>query len=66
MVVNFLDKGLEDLSVIRMIFDWGIKVFFDEKYVIYVWVDVLCNYIIVLGYMIDNDEEFKKYWFVNV
>ena len=67
MVANFLDKGLEDLSVTRTTFDWGIKVPFDEKHVIYVWVDALCNYITALGYMTDNDEEFKKkYSAVNV
>ncbi len=60
MVANFLDKGLEDLSVTRTTFDWGIKVPFDEKHVIYVWVDALCNYITALGYMTDNDEEFKN------
>lgn len=62
MVANFLDKGLEDLCVTRTTFDWGIPVPFDEKHVIYVWVDALCNYITALGYMTDNDEEFKKYW----
>ncbi|RDY23615.1 methionine--tRNA ligase [Romboutsia maritimum] len=66
MVANFLDKGLDDLCVTRTTFDWGIKVPFDEKHVIYVWVDALCNYITALGYMSDNDEEFKKYWPANV
>ena len=66
MVANFLDKGLEDLCVTRTTFDWGIKVPFDEKHVIYVWVDALCNYITALGYMSDNEEEFKKYWPANV
>lgn len=62
MYKNFLEPGLEDLSVTRTSFDWGIKVPFDEKHVIYVWVDALCNYITALGYMSDNEEEFKKYW----
>lgn len=66
MVANFLDKGLEDLCVTRTTFDWGIKVPFDEKHVIYVWVDALCNYITALGYMSENEEEFKKYWPANV
>ena len=57
MVANFLDKGLEDLCVTRTTFDWGIKVPFDEKHVIYVWVDALCNYITALGYMTENDAE---------
>ena len=62
MVANFLDKGLEDLCVTRTTFDWGIKVPFDEKHVIYVWVDALCNYISALGYMSENDADFKKFW----
>ena len=66
MVSNFLEKGLEDLCVTRSTFDWGIKVPFDEKHVIYVWVDALCNYITALGYMSENEEEFKKYWPANV
>ncbi|MDR1774439.1 MAG: methionine--tRNA ligase [Clostridioides sp.] len=66
MVSNFLNKGLEDLSVTRTSFDWGIKVPFDEKHVIYVWIDALCNYITALGYMTENDEEFKKYWPANI
>ncbi|WP_330405606.1 methionine--tRNA ligase [Romboutsia hominis] len=66
MVANFLDKGLEDLCVTRTTFDWGIKVPFDEKHVIYVWVDALCNYITALGYMSENDSEYKKFWPANV
>lgn len=62
MIKNFLDPGLEDLSVTRTSFDWGIKVPFDEKHVIYVWIDALCNYITALGYTSDNEEEYKKYW----
>lgn len=66
MVANFLDKGLEDLCVTRTTFDWGIKVPFDEKHVIYVWVDALCNYITALGYMSENDADYKKFWPANV
>ena len=66
MVANFLDKGLEDLCVTRTTFDWGIKVPFDEKHVIYVWVDALCNYITALGYMTENNEEYKKFCPANV
>lgn len=62
MINNFLKKGLEDLSVSRTSFDWGIKVPFDNKHVIYVWVDALSNYITDLGYMSDDDSLFKKYW----
>lgn len=66
MVANFLDKGLDDLCVTRTTFDWGIKVPFDEKHVIYVWVDALCNYISALGYMSEDDTEYKKFWPANV
>lgn len=66
MVANFLDKGLEDLCVTRTTFDWGIKVPFDEKHVIYVWVDALCNYITALGYMTEKNEDYKKFWPANV
>ncbi|SCG81744.1 methionyl-tRNA synthetase [Proteiniborus sp. DW1] len=62
MLNNFLKPGLEDLCVSRSTFDWGIKVPFDEKHVIYVWIDALSNYITALGYLTDNDEEYKKYW----
>ena len=62
MIKNFLDPGLEDLSVTRTSFDWGIKVPFDEKHVIYVWVDALCNYITALGYEGEDDTNYKKYW----
>ena len=62
MVNNFIDKGLTDLAVTRTSFDWGIKVPFDEKHVIYVWIDALPNYITALGYGSDNAEKFDKYW----
>ncbi|EHL15266.1 methionine-tRNA ligase [Peptoanaerobacter stomatis] len=66
MLSNFIDKGLEDLSVSRSSFNWGIKVPFDEKHVIYVWVDALSNYITALGYGSDDDSLFQKYWPVDV
>lgn len=62
MLNNFLKEGLEDLSVSRTTFDWGIKVPFDDKHIIYVWVDALTNYITNLGYMSDDDSLFQKYW----
>ena len=62
MLNNFLRPGLEDLSVSRMTFDWGIKVPNDPKHVIYVWVDALSNYITALGYGSDNEELFNRYW----
>lgn len=61
MMNNFILKGLDDLSVSRTTFDWGVKVPFDKKHVIYVWIDALCNYITALGYS-NNTEQFKKYW----
>ena len=62
MVNNFIKPGLEDLSVSRTTFDWGVKVPGDPKHVIYVWVYALSNYITALGYGSDNDELFNKYW----
>ncbi|KXH86839.1 methionine--tRNA ligase [Sporosarcina sp. HYO08] len=62
MINNFIKPGLEDLSVSRMSFDWGIKVPGDPKHVIYVWVDALTNYITALGYDSDDDSLFRKYW----
>lgn len=66
MINNFIKPGLEDLSVSRTSFDWGIPVPGDEKHVTYVWVDALTNYLTTLGYGTDNDEEFRKYWPANV
>lgn len=66
MIKNFLDPGLEDLSVTRTSFDWGVKVPFDEKHVIYVWVDALCNYITALGYMSEDESNYKRFWPANV
>ena len=62
MVNNFIKPGLQDLSVSRTTFDWGVKVPGDPKHVIYVWVDALSNYITSLGYGSDNEELFNKYW----
>ncbi|MER2261665.1 MAG: methionine--tRNA ligase [Psychrobacillus sp.] len=62
MINNFIKPGLEDLSVSRTSFDWGIRVPGDAKHVIYVWVDALTNYITSLGYMSDDDTLFRKYW----
>jgi methionyl-tRNA synthetase len=62
MMNNFLTPGLEDLSVSRMTFDWGVKVPNDPKHVIYVWVDALTNYITALGYGSDDESLFDKYW----
>lgn len=62
MINNFLKPGLEDLCVSRTTFNWGIPVTFDDKHIVYVWVDALSNYITALGYGSDDDSEFKKYW----
>ncbi len=62
MLENFFKKGLNDLCVSRTTIDWGIKVPFDPKHTVYVWVDALSNYISGLGYLSDNDENMKKYW----
>jgi len=61
MLNNFIKPGLEDLCVSRTSFKWGIPVPFDEKHVIYVWIDALTNYITSLGYP-ENSELFDKYW----
>ncbi len=60
-MIRFIEGGLEDLSVSRTTFDWGIEVPFDSEHVIYVWIDALSNYITALGYTEDGDD-FKKYW----
>ena len=64
MVNNFLKPGLQDLCVSRTSFKWGIPVDFDDKHVVYVWIDALSNYITGIGYDADGNssEEFKKYW----
>ena len=63
MLNNFLLPGLKDLCVSRSTFKWGIPVSFDDKHVIYVWLDALNNYITGLGYDGNTESEtFKKYW----
>ncbi len=63
MVNNFIKPGLADLCVSRTSFKWGIPVSFDEKHVVYVWVDALSNYITGIGYDPDGSSEmYKKYW----
>ncbi|MGW7354814.1 methionine--tRNA ligase [Streptomyces sp. NPDC054784] len=53
-VVNFVRQGLEDLSISRSTFDWGVKVPWDDKHVIYVWIDALLNYATAVGYGADQ------------
>ncbi len=62
MLQNFLLPGLEDLCVSRTSFKWGIPVTFDEKHVVYVWIDALSNYITALGWGRDDDSLYQKYW----
>ena len=64
MMNNFLLKGLQDLCVSRTSFTWGVPVEFDERHVVYVWLDALTNYITGIGYDADGDhgENYKKYW----
>ena len=64
MINNFIKPGLQDLCVSRTTFGWGIKVDFDPKHVVYVWIDALTNYITGLGYDVEGNhsELYKKYW----
>ena len=64
MMNNFLIPGLQDLCVSRTSFKWGIPVDFDDKHIVYVWIDALSNYITGLGYDADgeSDELFRKFW----
>ena len=67
MLNNFIKPGLQDLCVSRSSFKWGVPVTFDDKHVIYVWIDALSNYITALGYDPDgSSEQYKKYWPANV
>ena len=60
-MINFIEQGLDDLSVSRTTFDWGVPVPIDDDHVIYVWIDALSNYITAIGYLTD-EENFNKYW----
>lgn len=65
MIQNFIKPGLEDLSISRTTFDWGIPVASDPEHVVYVWLDALTNYITAIGYLSDDEEQrarFEKYW----
>ncbi|MGN1138446.1 MAG: methionine--tRNA ligase [Ruminococcus sp.] len=62
LVNNFIKPGLEDLCVSRTTFKWGIPVTFDDKHVVYVWIDALSNYISALGYKNESFDEFNKFW----
>ncbi|WP_124726301.1 methionine--tRNA ligase [Staphylospora marina] len=65
MIRNFIEPGLEDLSISRTTFDWGVKVPDDPEHVVYVWLDALTNYITAIGYLSEDPakrEAFEKYW----
>lgn len=63
MLNNFIKPGLQDLCVSRTSFKWGVPVDFDDKHVVYVWIDALSNYITALGYDPDGSSDmYKKYW----
>jgi methionyl-tRNA synthetase len=61
-VASFVRGGLQDLSLSRTTFDWGIKVPGNPKHIMYVWVDALTNYITAVGFPDTESEKFKKYW----
>ena len=64
MINNFLKPGLQDLCVSRTSFKWGVPVDFDDRHVVYVWIDALSNYITSLGFDVNGNhgELYKKYW----
>jgi methionyl-tRNA synthetase len=61
-VASFVRGGLQDLSISRTTFDWGVKVPGNDKHIMYVWVDALTNYITGVGYPDVDNEKFKRYW----
>ncbi len=62
LVNNFITPGLEDLCVSRTTFKWGVPVTFDDKHVVYVWIDALSNYISALGYENSQYNDMEKFW----
>ncbi len=65
-VISFVKGGLQDLSISRTTFDWGVPVPGDTKHVMYVWVDALTNYITAVDYPDVNSEKFRRYWPANL
>ena len=61
-VASFVRGGLQDLSISRTTFDWGVRVPGNDKHIMYVWVDALTNYITGVGYPDTNSEKFRRYW----
>ena len=62
MINNFIKPGLQDLCVSRTTFSWGVPVTFDDKHIVYVWIDALSNYITALGYGSENTDLYDKFW----
>lgn len=62
LVNNFIRNGLEDVCVSRTTFSWGVPVSFDDKHIVYVWIDALSNYISALGYDNNQFDDFEKFW----
>lgn len=64
IINNFIKPGLQDLCVSRTSFKWGVPVSFNDKHIVYVWIDALSNYITFLGYdpYGESSEEFQRYW----
>ena len=65
-VISFVEGGLNDLSISRTSFSWGVKVPGNSKHVIYVWLDALTNYISAIGYPDTDSADYKKYWPANI
>ena len=61
-VISFIKGGLKDLSISRTTFKWGIKIPEDDKHVMYVWIDALCNYLTAINYPNIENDIFKKFW----
>ena len=61
-VLSFIKGGLKDLSISRTTFNWGIPVPDNDKHVMYVWIDALCNYLTSIDFSNNNSSKFKKYW----
>src|SRR5271169_6136442 len=65
-VASFVRGGLQDLSISRTSFDWGVRVPDNTKHVMYAWVDALTNYITAVGYPDTDSEKFRRYWPANL
>ncbi len=61
-VLSFIKNGLKDLSISRTTFKWGVPVPNNDKHVMYVWIDALCNYLTAVGYPDIKNEKYKKFW----